>query len=103
MDKKTFTNETKGTDDVRCLGLETTSTDAYDGRYLAAVNVYRQIGNVYAFGRDSLGRKTINVIFADAGTETWVITQPSFSDGGAIADPGTLRLGTGVPIPKTDC
>ncbi|WP_395009303.1 hypothetical protein [Undibacterium sp.] len=101
--KKVISKETKGTEDVRCLGLDITSTAGIDERYVAAVRVYRQIGNVYSFGRDPEGRKTIKVIFADGGTETWIITQPTMSDGGAKADFGTLRLGTGEAIPKTDC
>lgn len=101
--KKIFSTAAKVTDDIRCLGGDTTSHSDEFSRYLASVQIYRQLGNAFSFGRDNLGRKTVSVTYADEGTETWVVTVPAFTDGGLQAIPGTLVTKSGKVVPKTDC
>ncbi|MGE8453948.1 MAG: hypothetical protein ACN6OP_25730 [Pseudomonadales bacterium] len=92
--------------DVRCTGAafnKITSHDDEHSRQMAAEMVFRTLKQPTlwdrAFGAKPYAGGTFSIIYADGGTEEFIVTDPMYSSAmpaGPI--PGTLKKGKGVPI-----
>lgn len=102
-------------EDVRCIGKgfeNTTSHTEVAERWMAAEAVYRRVTsgrNLFEkiFGSspiDPKAAKFLNVTYADGGTETWWVENPTFSTAlSPMPVANSLKMGNGIPQPHPVC
>lgn len=102
-------------EDVRCVGKgfeSTTSHTEVAERWIAAEAVYRRVTsgrNLFQklFGSspiDPRAAKFLNVTYADGGTETWWVENPTFSTAlSPMPVANSLKKGNGIPQPHFIC
>ncbi|WP_315128143.1 hypothetical protein [Comamonas antarctica] len=102
-------------EDVRCVGKSfenTTSHTEVAERWMAAEAVYRRVTsgrNLFEkiFGSspiDPKAAKFVNVTYADGGTETWWVENPTFSTAlSPLPVANSLKKGNGIPQPHPVC
>ncbi|MEJ8293335.1 hypothetical protein WKI45_10940 [Delftia tsuruhatensis] len=101
-------------EDVRCTGEASQGTTSHadpNTRWMAAEAVFRVVRQSLNTWQKIFGRGTtpwhdgkLRVVYADGGSEIWLVTSPGMSAALAPSSvPGSLKLGDGIPKPHHVC
>lgn len=101
-------------EDVRCTGEAFRSVTSHADattRWEAAESVFRVVKQSVNTWKKIFGQNTtpwfdgkLRVVYADGGTEEWLVVEPTFSTALApIPLPNSLKMGDGIPKPHHVC